>query len=474
MHFKTWSLTRRLAVFYACSTFIMLLATSLFLYGILIHRVVSDWEHFLKNEIKLITRIMQTNPQFDAALKQEIVWEPSTSDYHYYARLLDSKKQVVLQTHNMQALLADEIFPAANHDTLDRSNMITYRASDKQFYRLISSWIQPNPDQPAYLLQVALRVTHQQRVLIKYRNYLIAVLIIGLALSVTLGRWVARKGLMPLTRITHDITAITADNLATRLDVIALPSELAQLASNFNAVLQRLEQAFTRITQFAGDLAHELRTPINNLMGEAEISLARVRTKAEYQQILQSSLEELQRINQIVDGMLFLTRADQQKVQLRKQPIQLAEHVQHVMQYYATLAEEKAIMLSCSGDARVEVDPVLLQRALSNLLANALYYTPKHGNVKILITLNHPTQDKVLIHVKDTGIGIAPEQLEHIFERFYRADYARSREHGAQGTGLGLAIVKSIAEVHQGDVYVTSTLGQGSDFVLVLPCSQQI
>jgi two-component system heavy metal sensor histidine kinase CusS len=280
------------------------------------------------------------------------------------------------------------------------------------------------------------------------------------------GFLLARAGLRPLTAITRAARRIRSTTLHERLAAAALPAELRDLALTFNAMLDRLQDAFTRLSQFSADLAHELRTPVNNLRGEVEVALGQERTPEEYRHVLHSCLEECGRLAALIDTLLFLARAESPATVIARRPVDVAAELRAVRDFFEAAAHEAgvALVVPTAGPVPADADPVLLQRAVVNLVANALRHTPAGGTV----TLTTAAEDgRVRITVADTGRGIAAEHLPRLFDRFYRVDAARSADAG--GVGLGLALVKGIARLHGGEVNVTSTPGQGACFTLMIP-----
>jgi two-component system heavy metal sensor histidine kinase CusS len=230
-------------------------------------------------------------------------------------------------------------------------------------------------------------------------------------------------------------------------------------------MLDRLQDSFTRLSGFSADLAHELRTPINNLRGEAGVALSQARSPEEYRRTLESSLEEYARLTRLIDNMLFLARADGPTTVIERVPCDTHIAIEAVREFYEALAEDRGIKVRCEGRGMVNADPVLFRQAVSNLLSNALNHTSRGGQVVMRILQR---EDRGLeISVSDTGCGIAAEHLPRIFDRLYRVDPARSQN--PNGAGLGLAIVKSIMGLHGGTVEAQSEQGRGSIFKLLFP-----
>ena len=236
----------------------------------------------------------------------------------------------------------------------------------------------------------------------------------------------------------------------------AVPIEMADLALSLNDMLQRLQNDFRRLSEFSSDLAHELRTPISNLLTQTQVVLAQPRGVAEYQDTLASNAEEFQRLARMVSDMLLLAKAEHGLLLPSTEEIVLQTEVSALMDFYEALADEKSVSLHCSGDGRVLGDRLMLRRAISNLLSNALKYTPADGQVVIAI---ESTPDTVFLRVNNTGPEIAAEHLPRLFDRFYRADKARTHAE-SDGAGLGLAITRAIVEAHGGKVAVQSFDGK--------------
>ena len=227
-------------------------------------------------------------------------------------------------------------------------------------------------------------------------------------------------------------------------------------------MLARLEDSFTHLSQFSADLAHELRTPISNIRGEAEVTLTRPRTSENYRNVIESITGECERLSGIVENLLFLARAEATDRQIQKDIFPVRPVIEKIASYYRTIAEERGISITNEGDGDVYADPLLFDRALSNLLDNALRFTPDRGKITIR---SRSRNDRTELAVEDTGCGIAPHHLSRIFDRFYRVDSSRS----SKGTGLGLALVKSITDLHGGSATATSELNRGTTITLTFP-----
>lgn len=294
--------------------------------------------------------------------------------------------------------------------------------------------------------------------------------ILGLLLTATgtiiLGYMIARNGLSRITAFSDEMENITASSLNKRIDPNDWPKEIKIVANKFNIMLSRIETSFMQVSQFSSDIAHELRNPINNLLGNTETALLKDKTNEEYRIILERNYEELQSVSKLLETLFFLAHADHGQLTLNKKELNAKQEVMHVCDYYSALAEEKDIQLVCIGDAHIFADPTLIKRVFSNLISNALRYTEATGRIDINIAED---ANAVKISVIDSGIGVANEHVKRIFDRFYRVDSARSYASG--GLGLGLAIVKSIIDLHKGWVDVSSQLGKGTAIHIYLPHS---
>lgn len=316
---------------------------------------------------------------------------------------------------------------------------------------------------------VATDISHHQQFMRSFRVTLWSFVVLAALLTGFLG-WIAvRRGLSPLQAIRREAATITAQRLDARLALAAVPAELADLVDTLNAMLSRLEGSFARLTAFSSDLAHELRTPVSNLLTQTQVTLARSRTAEDYREVLASNVEEFERLSRMIADLLFIAKADEGQIVPTRETIALDRVADELIEYFRLLADERGVALTRSGSGRMTGDAPMIRRAISNLLSNALRYTERGGCIAISIAASAPGHVRVV--VANSGETIAASQLPRLFDRFYRADPSRSGE----GThfGLGLAIVKSIVEAHGGDVTVESAAGTTS-FILRLPCAEAV
>ena len=280
---------------------------------------------------------------------------------------------------------------------------------------------------------------------------------VGFALPVVLlviaaGAWVvARTGLLPLRHFTAVAASINSRSLARRLEPRGLPAELKALADHFNGMLDRIEEGMARLTEFSGDLAHEMRTPVATLMGRTQVTLSKARTADELRDVLASNVEELERLTRLITDMLFLARAEQDSSTVESVPLDLAAEARRVADFLSVVAEDRGVEVEVSGQGTTQGDRILIQRAITNLLTNAIRHAAAHSVVSLKV---YQREGVASLCVSNTGEGISPDQLHRVFERFVRLDAGRARSDG--GSGLGLAIVLSIMKAHEGSASASS------------------
>jgi two-component system heavy metal sensor histidine kinase CusS len=311
-------------------------------------------------------------------------------------------------------------------------------------------------------IELALDITTHKVFLRTLAGWLWGALVLCALLSGVLGWLLARSGLKPLREVTLVAASVSAKSLTERIPTESTPAELQQLVVAFNAMLARLEDAFVRLSNFSADIAHELRTPLSNLMTHTEVVLTRARSREDYQENLYSNLEELRRMARMIDDMLFLAKADNGLIIPEEQSIELHALCEKLLDFYQLTADERGIRFLLSGDAQLRGDPAMLHRALSNLLSNALRYTPDGGTIRLDITA---TGQNVALSIGNPGASIPEQHLPRLFDRFYRVDPAR-REGNPNNAGLGLAITRSIIEAHHGEIHCSSRDGWTSFDIL--------
>lgn len=313
-------------------------------------------------------------------------------------------------------------------------------------------------------LQAAHLMVKEMDMLASFRQQIYAAMALAFTVTALLGYVLLRRGLRPLRRMTVHAADITPARLHSRLDSADAPIELQPLGDALNAMLERLDDGYQRLMQFSADLAHEIRTPVGSLMGHCQVALRQTRSADEYQQLLASNLEELERISRLVESILFLARADEAQAALERQPLCLQNELQRVAGYFEGLAEERQLSIQTSGDGTLQADPILLRRALSNLVANAIRYANEGSAVRINV---EQRDDQWWVNVENQGPPLADPVLAKLFDRFYRGD--ASRHQSSDSNGLGLAIVAAIMHLHNGRVTVAQPVVGRICFSLVFP-----
>jgi two-component system heavy metal sensor histidine kinase CusS len=276
-----------------------------------------------------------------------------------------------------------------------------------------------------------------------------------MVLVVLLGTWIARVGLAPLQRLSREARDLSPSHLSQRLDTASLPRELSDLAQGFNGALGRLEDAYKQLEAFNADVAHELRTPLANLIGGTQVALSRPRSAVELQEVLESNLEELDRLRAIINDMLFLARADQGEAATGLVLADVSKEVDKTIEFFEPVLDETGTAVSVTGDlkAQVPMNVALFRRALSNLIQNGLEHATPSSALTVTIA---PEGEAVWIRVSNPGAPIGAAHLPRLFGRFYRVDESRRDNGQHHGFGLGLAIVKAVADMHGGQVSAVS------------------
>jgi two-component system heavy metal sensor histidine kinase CusS len=359
----------------------------------------------------------------------------------------------------MNAFLPASIFPLPENANPTVGNPKDYRTGGR-YFALVTT-VEDVRGQ-SYTMQVAQDRSGDEEFVKEFGALLAVVLALGILASTLIAITVTKRGLRPLAEMALSLQSFGPKRLHERIPPDGWPRELRPLAVAFDDMFDRLEDSFTRLSQFSADLAHELRTPIANIRGEGEVALTRSRTPEEYREVIESSIGECERLAGIVDNLLFLARAEAAEEHIQRKLFDGRAEVDKIAAFYELVAEEHQTAIKCSGEGEICADPMLFGRAVSNLLENALRYTPAGGTIQVSITAG-PVSSQV--SVKDTGCGIAAEHLPRVFDRFYRADSSRS----SQGSGLGLALVKSIMELHGGSAAVASEVGRGATVTLTFP-----
>jgi heavy metal sensor kinase len=343
----------------------------------------------------------------------------------------------------------------------------TYRIrhAERQYFRFLSEKLSANGHN--YIVQIGTTADDAIGTLHLFLDYLLLFAAVLLLVSGFVGYWISRRALAPVDALVRTARSIRGTNLSGRLQKVETGDELQRLSDTLNEMLDRIELAFQRITQFTADASHELRTPISLIRTEAELALRRSRTEAEYKESLNHILSEAERTTSLIEQLLEMARADSGREVLDIQPVDLSQTLRSVVDRWHQVSAIRNVEFAArigDGPAFVMGNEALLRRLTEILLDNAFKYTGSPGSVHLSLELHI---DSARITVQDSGVGIAQEDQNRIFERFYRVDKARSRAQG--GTGLGLAIAQWIVSQHRGTIAVESRPGKGATFRVELP-----
>jgi two-component system heavy metal sensor histidine kinase CusS len=426
-------------------------------YSIVVRHARAEDNAVLADKMFTITADLRENGPENFA--EEVTAHNAGQHTPYWIRILDSQGQAIAETPQMDRLIPAQIFPAAREPVEAIRARKDYRSAGKLF-SLVS--FNEHFGGEAFTLQLAQDRSSDEQVERNFALLFIAVLFGGVVASALIAIVVTRRGLRPLREMTESLGRIGPDQLKERIGSVGWPAELQPLAIAFDQMLKRLDDSFTRLSQFSADLAHELRTPIANMLGEAQVALTRDRSAAEYREIIESTVAECERLSRIVDNLLFVARVDAASEPIARKWFDARGAVEKIAAFYQMIADDRNVTINCTGDGQIYADPDLFERVVGNLLENALRFTPEHGSIRIAVAKHN---SNFQVTVSDNGCGIAPEHLPRVFDRFYRAESSRSSD----GAGLGLALVKSIVELHGGSAAIQSELNHGTTVVLRFP-----
>ncbi len=462
---SSWSIRSiavRITIWYALSAFALVSAATGFLYWALASNLKQEDSRVLFDNLQNLRLLLKASPQTGPATPRTQAEDSAAGEQpHIYVRVLDYGGRILFETPGMShEVILPRPVELPLTDTVQSRNV---RSASGNLFQVLSADASPHAGGGKRYLQVAMDRSAEDQLLRRYRERLWLVLAASIIICSLFGYAIARNALRPVEIISRAAERIQSATLHERIKPTGLPAELSGLAETFNQMLDRLQLSFDRVSQFTDDVAHELRTPINNLRGEIEVALTRARSNEEYRDVLGSCLEECARISRIVQSLLFLTRNENTPGQLQLEVVDLRQEITAVKEFYEPAAAEAGVSLEIAAPATVtaKIDRTLFRQALGNLFSNALAHTERGGTIEI-------TVDKAGLYatvaVRDTGCGIPPDHLPRVFERFYRVNKARSGSQ--QNVGLGLAIVKSIIARHGGHASITSRVAEGTTVTL--------
>ena len=462
------TLAFRLTAWYVLAGLALVVFVTASLYFMLVTELKKSTDLFLADKIHVLRTMLRERPDDWDGLREEIELESAARRYQqFYIRLLDERNVPLLTTPGMAEQLDLAHLTAKTQGRPERAEGMKGR--NGRLFFVMSAAAPVGGSAQTDAVQIAIDVSQQEALLARYRHRFWVILLGTLAIFPLVGYQIARRGIRPLREVATTARHITSTNLHERIQPEGYPSELASLAATFNKMLDGLEESFERISRFSADIAHDLRTPVNNIRGEAEVALVRARTVDEYREVLGSCLEEAVRLSDLIGDLLFLARAESPLAHLHRESIDVGELLSGIREYYEAPAADRGVSLATvvpSEPVIAQLDRTLLQRAVGNLVSNALAHTPA-GKSVVLGASVEPAA--IRIEVSDAGVGIPPEALPRVFDRFFRVDESRSQASG--GTGLGLAIVHSIMLLHGGNVEIASKVGEGTQVTLRVPIS---
>lgn len=452
--FRVRSITLRLTLLFAAVSVSVLLALTAAV-GALVERHFEEMDaELLAGKLELIQRAL-SDPD-EATLRSRL--DAAMVGHRGLAVAILGAEGREIYSHGEPGI-PPELRSPGSHSP---DHPLKWAGKDGRLFRGLAA-APPGPSGQAVVTAVSTELDVHEHFMHSVDKTLWALVTLAATVSGLLGWVAARRGLAPLHDICRDAAEITADRLDRRLPVEAFPAELAEVARTLNDMFGRLEDSFRRLSEFSSDLAHELRTPMSNLLTQTQVTLSKARTADEYREVLASNAEEFERLSRTIADMLFLAKAENDLVVPAREPVDLRAEADGLVEFYEALAEENGITLAVMGRAIVSGDRLMLRRAMGNLLANAFRHTPRGGRVEVSLSVS---EGVAIARVANTGPTIPPEHLPRLFDRFFRGDPSRQRE--SEGTGLGLAITRSIMRAHGGNATAHSANGL-TTFELSMP-----
>ena len=446
------SITLRLTIFFALISSVILIAVGWHVYYALVEHFKQQDTAELAGKVELM-RHMLSELKSEAEIPGDVhrFRDAMVGHNTLHLWLFGKDGSTIFGTSDFD-IPADVIPSSAASTEVPGTTRDWYPKTGGQF-RIMSAWgAVGTASAQQVCIVLVLDASAHQALLTRFRKTIVGVLLAAYIASVILGVWVTRRELRPLSVMAKAAGTISVSRLGERLKSEKIPDEVRPLAEAFNAMLARLDDSFARLSAFSSDLAHELRTPIANVVMHNQVILSKARSVKEYQQALESNLEEFDRLTRMISDMLFLAKADHGQSALKMEPLILSQEAAAVVEFFESLAQERQVKIGLIGDGAIVGDRLMVQRAISNLLSNAIRHTLPGNTIQMEIAESLPRGAQ--LHVSNPGKVIPSEHLPRLFDRFYRADPAR--ENSSESSGLGLAIVMSIMSLHGGNVAVFS------------------
>lgn len=460
------SLRVRLTLWYGTALVSVLVVCGVILYGALAKALKEHVDRSLEETSAVAERSLEEHRFGPFLLYEDLSQDfPELATLDKFFQIFGPTGQITIQSPNIQSREIPLSRTALEAALAGQTTFESVRFRGEPPIRLISV-----PVRHGGTLVNIVRVGTSLQPLEETLHRLLIILLITMPLALLAslgGGWfLAGRALRPVGAITQAAERIAGGDLTQRLSVSTAQDEIGRLAATFNAMIGRLEASFRQIRQFTSDASHELRTPLTVLKGETELALRRPRSADDYRRVLESSLEEIDRMSRIVDELLFLSRADLGEIKMESRPVRLDQLFDDLKRQAEVLGHEQSVQIVTGliEPATVAGDDMRLRELVLNLLDNAIKYSPPGGRVEMSVVAQDGTAH---LSVSDQGIGVSLEEQAHIFDRFYRTDAART--HTKKGTGLGLAICQWIVDAHRGTIQVHSEPGKGSTFTVILP-----
>lgn len=461
------SLTARLGIMFALVATLTFVGVGIYLYRALALQLEARDDSELVGKIGLIRHFLDETPSIRALRADTHRFRDAIAERDgliFLMRAADGA--MLLESHPSHGKWpAIPLTPADQTPGRAAVHLWTFKSGVPA--RAVAAWGVLGNGQEQVQIVVARTASDRMALLGAYRGEVLAAVLSGAMLAALLGYLLTRRGLRPVRAIARQAHSITAQRLGTRLNAHEAPAELQTLVESFNAMLDRLHGSFQRLSQFSADLAHDMRTPLNNLVLQTQVALSQPRAAEDYHALLASNLEEYERLARMVEGMLFLARADHAQIALDKQQLDAAAELQRIADYFEGVADEAGVRIAVQAEGTVTADAMLLRRAVNNLVANAIRYTPSGEMLRLDA---YPGNNAMVIAVTNPGPEIDAKHLPWLFDRFYRADPVRG--DSASSAGLGLAIVHSIMTLHGGRIDVERA-GDATVFRLWFPTGRR-
>jgi two-component system, OmpR family, heavy metal sensor histidine kinase CusS len=465
---KTLSIVTRLTISYSTALILSFTLGTVILYWGLMRAINHELNLIVRDRFEAIIHSLE-RPDGVNRLSSHIAdeWALHRTEITYF-KIEDVKnKKVVVMSPDINGISAEQYFGELPSfvSSMAKGHGHKFQMAKGIFYGSAKEWTSPTG--AIYRISVVISSDRENQILEQYRFSALGTLLVMTLLSILAGERLAKFSFRPLDIIIEKAKNIQASKLSERLEEKNLPKEIANLASTLNGALDRLEDSFDRLVRFSSGIAHELRTPVTNIMVQIEVVLNSNRNVEEYKDVMVSVIEESRRLTKMIDKMLLLARIEYPEQSLQIESVDLLSEIHNLVDFYLAMAEEHSLQINFAVNEGLQLmcDRSLFQRALSNLITNSINYTPEKGEISIRAYRNG---NDVCVAVKDTGIGIPKADLARVFERFYRVDPSR---HAAKigGSGLGLSIVQSVMRLHSGEICIESEEKRGTTAILVFP-----